>query len=444
MHILLPSDVFPPGSVGGAAWSAHTLARALIDHGHGVTAVVPQQTRGQPDQSGEPDQVDGVPAVRWHYHAPAIPFVQNYYRHERLWLPLAALLVSLGRAAAHEQLLIHAQHVQTTPAAVLAGRRLGVPVIATVRDHWPWDYFATGLHGNRCPYQMGATRSSQWASTATDLLARLGALRGVLALPAIPYILAHLRRRSSSLAQADAVIAVSSYIAGRLAPVVPAERLHILPNMVDIPAVERIAATPPDTVLDGPFLLYVGKLEQNKGAGLLAQIFRAYAAIAPENEPLPDPFPTLLIAGSGPLRAPLQRDLAMLGVPVRFLSWVPHDEILRLFARCHLLLFPSAWGEPLSRVLLEASALGAPILAMPTGGTPDIISDGVNGALARTPEQFARALARLLRNSAERRRLGASARRIAQERFSVPVVLPRLEALYGQAARELSTTCSMV
>jgi glycosyltransferase involved in cell wall biosynthesis len=337
------------------------------------------------------------------------------------------VLVDLARRAGSERHVIHAQHVQTTPAAVLAGQRLGVPVLATVRDHWPWDYFATGLHGNHCPYQPRADMATQWAALATDLPVRLGALRGVLALPAIPYMLAHMRRRTAFLAQANAVIAVSSYIARRLAHLVPAERLHVIPNMVDIAMIERVAAQPSETAPDGPFLLYVGKLEQNKGAALLVDIFRELHQSGKAEE-----MPPLLVAGSGVLRSELKRDLTATGVQARFLSWVPHNEILRLFARCTLLLFPSAWGEPLSRVLLEASAVGAPILAMPTGGTPDIITDGLNGALAPTPAQFARRLRALLDNREECRRLGEQARQVAHLRFAVQAVLPQVEELYRQ------------
>jgi len=84
-------------------------------------------------------------------------------------------------------------------------------VVVTVRDHWPWDYFSTGLHGDCIPYAE-QTR----ASLATDLVARLGPARGALALAAIPYMLAHVRRRQQALRQAGAVIAVSDYIAHRL------------------------------------------------------------------------------------------------------------------------------------------------------------------------------------------------------------------------------------
>jgi glycosyltransferase involved in cell wall biosynthesis len=354
--------------------------------------------------------------VRFGYQAPGVPFVANYFRHERLWQPFARSIERAAQAGSGEPILIHAQHVQATPAAILAGRALGVPVVATVRDHWPWDYFATGLHADRLPYPR-----STWAGLLTDLPARQGPLRGTLALPAIPYMLAHVRRRAHFLAQAAAVIAVSNYMAERLSALVPAERIHVIPNMVDIAAVEQIAALAPSTAVAEPFMLFVGKLEANKGAGLLGEIFRA----AHELPQLP-----LLVAGNGTLKQPLQRELAALGVRSHFLDWADHDEVLRLMARCELLLFPSAWGEPLSRVPLEASALGAPILAMPTGGTRDIIHDGINGALAATPAAFAERMLSLLANPDQRRKLGAAARQNARERFSVAAVIQRYLNLY--------------
>ncbi len=411
MQIIIPSDVFPPTGKGGAAWSSHALALALLGRGHRVTAVVP--ARG----AAGVDAYDalGVPALRVGYRAPSVPIVQNYFRHERLWRPLADAIVV---AASGRPDLIHAQHVQAAPAAVMAGRRLGAPVVVTVRDHWPWDYFATGLHGDMLPHP-----AASWASMATDLPARLGPLRGALALPAVPYMLAHLRRRAAFLARADAVIACSGYIARRLAGIVAPERLHILPHMVDFVAVERVIADPPETRLEGPTLLFAGKLEPNKGAGMLPAIFA-------ELRDLGAPPLGLVVAGDGALRGRLTGELAELGVRARFLDWAGHDEVLRLMARCDLLLFPSAWGEPLSRVLLEASSVGAPILAMPTGGTPDIIADGVNGALAATPRAFAARLRELLLNPAEARRLGDAARESARARYAVPALVPQYEEIY--------------
>jgi glycosyltransferase involved in cell wall biosynthesis len=415
--VLLPADVFPPSGKGGAAWSSLALAQALQGRGHTVAAVVPQ--RGQHGVSAE--SVGGVPVTRWGYWAPHLPFVQNAARHELLWGRLADFLERVAATQPPGRRIIHAQHVQTCPPAVIAGRRLGAPVVVTVRDHWPWDYFATGLHGNRLPYQ-----GDGWAALATDLLARLGPLRGALALPAIPYMRGHLRRRAGYLARADAVIAVSRYIARRLEGIVSPERLHVIPNIVDIQQIEQTAAAPPPQLPDGPFMLFAGKLERNKGAGMLLDIFAAYRALPVDRPPLP----TLLVCGSGPLEGELAGGLSALGVEAHFLSWIDHDDVLRLMARCELLLFPSLWGDALSRVLLEASAVGAPILATPTGGTPDVVEDGVSGALAATPARFAARLAQLLERPDERRRLGDDARLRAAQRFAADVVVRQVEALY--------------
>ncbi|HET9222371.1 MAG TPA: glycosyltransferase family 4 protein, partial [Roseiflexaceae bacterium] len=140
--------------------------------------------------------------------------------------------------------------------------------------------------------------------------------------------------------------------------------------------------------------------------------------------------PELVIAGTGPLRADLVRELAAVGIRARFLDWIDHDETLRLMAHCELLLFPSAWGEPLSRVMLEAMACGAPILAMPTGGTPGVLVDGVSGALEPTPARFARRLAQLLDRSEERAALGVRARQVARERYARETVVEQVETLY--------------
>jgi glycogen(starch) synthase len=443
LGVLLPSDVFPP-RCGGAGWSAHTLARALIERDHAVVAIVPRRNAASkrsatlPDPQAHSEDVLGVPTVRVDYWAPKAPFIQNYFRYERFWPQFARAIADtaarmLDYPTSIDSLLIHAQHIQSAPAAIMAGRRLGAPVIITVRDHWPWDYFSTGLHANRLPYPR-----QTWASLATDLVARLGVVRGALALPAIPYMLAHVRRRQQALRHADAVIAVSSYMAQRLVPLVAPERLHVIPNMVDLAAIDAAIATPPTSVPpETPYVMFVGKLERNKGAHLLIDIFRELNKLAPTTE---DSHPwslvggrwSVVIAGNGPLRAQIEPELAALNVRVRCLDWIEHDEALRLMANCELLLFPSAWGEPLSRVPLEASACGAAILAMPTGGTPDIIADGVNGALETTTVGFARRLAALLADPAERHRLGAQARRHIEQRFAKEVVAPRVEQLYRE------------
>jgi glycosyltransferase involved in cell wall biosynthesis len=414
LHVVLPSDVFPP-KCGGAGWSSHALAQALLTAGHTVTAVVPQANR----RGEHRETVLGVPTLRVGYRVPSLPLIKNYLRHERFWPQLAKTLVRMASVASRSTLLFHAQHVQVAPAAILAGAQLGVPVIVTVRDHWPWDYFATGLHGDRLPLSRAG-----WVGLATDVLGRFGPFKGTLSLAALPYMLAHVWRRQAFLRRADCVVAVSHYIADRLVAIVPRSKIRVVPNMVDRESLATTIASPPQSIaLDAPFVLYVGKLEQNKGAQFLPEIYRHASAA----RSLP-----LLIAGSGPLRPQIERELAALGVQVHFLDWIEHDEVLRLLTQCQVLLFPSAWGEPLSRVLLEACACGAPLLAMPTGGTPDVVVPGVNGFLEATPERFAARLDAMLADLPLLKRLRAGAHQIAAARFSSRQVLPQFETLYRQ------------
>lgn len=417
LHVLLPTDVFPPVA-GGAGWSSHALATALQARGHRVTAIVPR--RGQPGISRRDER--GVPVVEVGYSAPAIPFVQNGYRFELLWPLLRNVIVAEAYRHPNLRVVIHAQHAQTAGAAVLAGRELGsVPVVVTVRDAWPWHYFATGLLGDRTPFDR-----DNFGTAWLDLIGRLGPLKGVLTAPALPYLRQHLRRRAALLAEADAVIAVSDYVRRKLQPLVAAARLHVIPNLIDIRAAQALAQIDQPTTIEQPFLLFVGKLSRNKGAHLLPEAL----AVARE---LAGPLPPLVIAGNGELADELQRDLAGRGINHQLLAgWTEHDTVLRLMGQAELLLFPSAWGEPLTRVLIEASAVGACIVAMRTGGTPDIIADGESGVLVEDAAGMGRAMAALLADPARGERLRAGAQQVARERFAAEVVGAQVEALYRQ------------
>ena len=118
-------------------------------------------------------------------------------------------------------------------------------------------------------------------------------------------------------------------------------------------------ATRRRSTLPERFLLFVGKLEENKGARLLVP------AVAAARTGLP-----LVVLGEGSLAHALKFDAAAAGVTAACCAAGPQrEDVLRALARATALVFPSLWPEPLSRVLLEALALGTPIAAMDTGGT---------------------------------------------------------------------------
>jgi glycogen synthase len=99
-------------------------------------------------------------------------------------------------------------------------------------------------------------------------------------------------------------------------------------------------------------------------------------------------------------------------------------------AHASMLIFPSRGPESLSRVLIEASALGIPIAAMRTGGTGDIVIDEHTGLLSGSPEELADDIRRLREDPQLRARLGAAARVHAASHFDAASVVERVEQLY--------------
>jgi glycosyltransferase involved in cell wall biosynthesis len=416
MRLLFATDAFPP-ICGGSGWSTYTLARGLRDRGHEVTIVQPRP--GEPATVGR-TTYDRFTVLEFGAAAPAIPYVRNYFKNERLH---AALAHFLGELIARERFdVVHGQHVMTCVPSIRAARRAGIPSVCTVRDYWPVCYWADLIHttegGGLCP---GCSPGMM----TRCIRPRAGAL-WPLALPMIPYMRANLARKRTALAAADAVIAVSSAIAADLlarAPELSRTRMETIPNPVDVGRL-RSHAEATTSPFDRPYALYLGKLAPNKGTSHLVGVV--------ERAELDWP---LVIAGDGPERSALEALAAASARDIRFIGWAEQEAATRWLAHASLLVFPSRGPESLSRVLIEASALGVPIAAMNTGGTPDIIVHEETGLLSNTPDGLAADVRRLRSDDALRSRLGSAARSLAERRFDAAAVVERVERLYQELAR---------
>jgi glycosyltransferase involved in cell wall biosynthesis len=246
-------------------------------------------------------------------------------------------------------------------------------------------------------------------------------LPGPAAWAAIPYMRADLALKRRALRRAGATLAVSGAIAEELrAAGIP--RVEVIPNVVDGEEARGTAAGPPSFPVPERYLLYVGKLEENKGARLLA------GAVASARTGLP-----LVVLGEGSLAHALKFDAAAAGVPLVLRGWAEREDVLRCLARATALVFPSVWPEPLSRVLLEALAVGTPVAAMATGGTREILGEEGAGLVVDDAAGLAGAIARLVGDGALRARTREAALRRA-EAFSPRALVPRYEAAYRRLA----------
>jgi glycosyltransferase involved in cell wall biosynthesis len=144
-----------------------------------------------------------------------------------------------------------------------------------------------------------------------------------------------------------------------------------------------------------------------------------------------------VIAGDGPLRPVLEADARRLGLEGRFHfpGYVARDEVPALLATFDVFCYLTSTAVECHPVaLLEACATGVPIVAEDKGGVPDIVRDGVNGLLARSPEEIGGLLRRLRDDDALRSQLAAAGRVVAGQ-FSLERQTAGFATLLECAAR---------
>ena len=138
----------------------------------------------------------------------------------------------------------------------------------------------------------------------------------------------------------------------------------------------------------------------------------------------------LILVGDGPLKGELQESVRQKGLQgVYFLG--ERNDIHAIFGECDVAVLPS-FREGFSNTLLEAMQAGTPMVASKVGGTPEIISDGINGLLFESDnsEELAEKLQTLLKNPTLAREIGEKGKQVANARFSIPHMIEQIQALY--------------
>jgi glycosyltransferase involved in cell wall biosynthesis len=200
------------------------------------------------------------------------------------------------------------------------------------------------------------------------------------------------------------------------------------------PAADAVAAWSRYRREGGPLVAFVGRLMEVKGVDdLLAGVARALSD-------LPDI--TLVVAGTGPLKESLEARSTELGLDdrVSFVGWLDRGDVAALQVAADVVAVPSRTAADGTREaqglsVVEALALGRPVVAGRVGGIPDAITDGENGLLVpeRDPVALAGALIRLATEPALASRLGEAAQRSAQ-RYAWPGVVERFVEVFDDVA----------
>lgn len=223
------------------------------------------------------------------------------------------------------------------------------------------------------------------------------------------------RAERKSATRADLVLVTSEYSKRRATELygVPAERIAISPPPIDLAGWQREVSTSTHSPRSTPTVLSVAHWYPRKN---LESVIRA-AQIVVRDVPKVE----FHIVGEGPDVAWGKRLARVLGVGdiVQFLGHVKRSALAREHANAEVFCLPSR-QEGFGLAVLQAMAVGLPVVALKAGATPELVTDGTNGLLTDDdPSALAQALVRLLTKKELRTRYSDAAR-LATQQWDAP------------------------
>lgn len=227
------------------------------------------------------------------------------------------------------------------------------------------------------------------------------------------------RRRNFLKKEVNAFIALSKFsrekfIQGGL----EAGKIFVKPNFLDDPHL-NIQSLPCK-----PGALFIGRLSAEKG---VSELLNAWKKID---------YP-LTVVGEGAL----EERLRARKVPrVTFTGALPRNEVIRLLAQTTFLVFPSVWYETFGLTMIEAMAMGKPVLATDLGGRSEIVHDGVTGFLYNPfePGQTEAGIQKMISLSdSKREQMGLAGREHYLKHYTPEINYQILMEIYEKAKRAL-------
>jgi phosphatidylinositol alpha-mannosyltransferase len=207
---------------------------------------------------------------------------------------------------------------------------------------------------------------------------------------------------------------------------------NIIPNGIDLEHFSPNVASI-DRFCDGKInVLFVGRLEKRKGLNYLLNAYRQVKGEFPNSR--------LIIVGPGTrLRKKYEKQVRRDSLEdVVFVGYASYDELPSYYKSADIFCSPATGGESFGIVLLEAMAVGTPIVASDIEGYASVLAHGEEGLLVPPKDEkgLAQALASLMADESLRRQMGARGVLTASE-YSWGKVAQRVSDYYLRILSEL-------
>jgi phosphatidylinositol alpha-mannosyltransferase len=228
----------------------------------------------------------------------------------------------------------------------------------------------------------------------------------------------------------DGKIAVSPPAREYVSKYFPGE-YTIIPNGVDTKYFSP-DALPIEKFIDGKLnILFIGRLEKRKGLDYLLEAYKRVKLEMPNSR--------LIVVGPGiRLRHKYEKRVRRSGIKdVVFVGYASYRDLPRYYKTADIVCCPAIGWESFGIVLIEAMAVGKPVVASNIEGYASVLTDGVEGLLAppKNAEKLAEALISLMSDESLRQQLGANGWRRATE-YSWENVAQRILDYYVRVLKE--------
>ena len=215
-----------------------------------------------------------------------------------------------------------------------------------------------------------------------------------------------------SYAGVDLFLAPSQFMADITTCRISAEKIRVLLNGINVDEYHPVFN-------DDGYALYFGRISREKG---IETLLRAHNAISRDLK--------LKIVGTGPLEDTLRDRYP----EAEFLGYKSGEELKDSIKRAAFVVVPSEWYENCSMVVLEAMALGKPVIGSKTGGIPEQIDEGTTGLLFEmgNAEELAEKMRFLASDSILRSAMGRAARTKLEREYSLTRHFRQLLTIYEE------------